>query len=86
MHLPEDRKLTRKEKEVVALICEGYRGSDAAAAMGISPNTLKHHVQHIYEKTGLGTHSEIILAFGATGSRTTLTDLVASLLPAYDWP
>jgi DNA-binding CsgD family transcriptional regulator len=86
MKLPEDRKLTPREKQAVALICEGYRGKDAAAAMGISPETFRRHIQNLYDKTGLGTHSEIILAFGATGTRTTLTDLVASLLPAYDWP
>ena len=46
-------RLTPREKEVVRLICRGYRNKQIAEDLRITPGTVKVHLMHIFEKTGL---------------------------------
>jgi len=52
-----DGSLTRREKEVFALMFLGYSQQDIAEKLSISLTTVGKHRQHIYDK--LGTHCEI---------------------------
>ena len=45
--------LTPREKEVVHLICKGLRKKQIAENLRITPGTVKVHLMHIFEKTGL---------------------------------
>lgn len=45
--------LTRREAEVLVLLARGLGDKQIAARLGISVRTANHHVQHIYEKTGV---------------------------------
>jgi len=47
--------LTARELEVLAALEQGGRNADIAAALGISPQTVRTHLEHIYDK--LGVHS-----------------------------
>jgi DNA-binding NarL/FixJ family response regulator len=49
----EASRLTPREKEVVRLICRGFRNKQIAENLHITPGTVKVHLMHIFEKTGL---------------------------------
>lgn len=46
-------RLTPREREVVRLICRGLRNKQIAENLHITPGTVKVHLMHIFEKTGL---------------------------------
>lgn len=48
--------LTRREREVLTLMCLGYDQKSIADHLCISPTTVSKHRQHIYEQ--LGVHNE----------------------------
>ncbi len=47
--------LTAREAEVLGMIATGLATKDIARALDISVRTVKHHVEHIYEKTGVAS-------------------------------
>ena len=49
----EASRLTPREKQIVALICRGLRNKQIAENLRITPGTVKVHLMHIFEKTGL---------------------------------
>lgn len=46
-------RLTGREREVLGLVASGSTNKDIAAALGISPSTVKNHLQNILEKLHL---------------------------------
>jgi two-component system, NarL family, nitrate/nitrite response regulator NarL len=52
-----DRKtrldLTPREQQVLELVEQGLRNKDIARELGIRPGTVKIHLKHIFEKTGV---------------------------------
>jgi FixJ family two-component response regulator len=53
-------RLTRREREVMALIARGRRNKQIAADLGLSENTIKVHRHHIMEKMGVATFAELM--------------------------
>ena len=51
--------LTRREQEVLALVCLGKRNNEIAEALGIAPQTVKTHLQNIFEKFSLRSKKEL---------------------------
>ena len=53
--LPYQRRsqLTPRELEVVGLVEQGLRNRDIARSLGIQTGTVKIHLKHIFEKTGV---------------------------------
>ena len=49
----EASRLTPREKQVVNLICRGMKNKQIAENLHITPGTVKVHLMHIFEKTGL---------------------------------
>jgi DNA-binding NarL/FixJ family response regulator len=49
----QSSRLTRRELEVARLVCQGLRNKEIATALRITPGTVKVHLMHIFEKTGL---------------------------------
>ncbi|HYL74165.1 MAG TPA: response regulator transcription factor [Bryobacteraceae bacterium] len=49
----ESSRLTPREKEVVRLICRGMKNKQIAEDLHITSGTVKVHLMHIFEKTGL---------------------------------
>jgi DNA-binding NarL/FixJ family response regulator len=45
--------LTVREQQVLTLVEQGLRNKDIAAELGIRPGTVKIHLKHIFEKTGI---------------------------------
>ncbi len=49
--------LTDREIEVLRLVAQGRSNREMAASLGITPKTVGHHVQHIYDKVGVSTRA-----------------------------
>ena len=49
--------LTVREVEILRLIARGSTNRQAAQALGLSPKTVGHHVQHVYSKIGVSTRA-----------------------------
>lgn len=45
--------LTTREQQVLELVEQGMRNKDIARELGIQPGTVKIHLKHIFEKTGV---------------------------------
>ena len=52
--------LSERETEIVALITSGMSNDAVSEALSITPNTLKKHLQHIYEKTGIHSRNRLV--------------------------
>ncbi len=46
-------ELTSREQQVLELVEQGYKNKEIAADLGIRPGTVKIHLKHIFEKTGV---------------------------------
>jgi two-component system nitrate/nitrite response regulator NarL len=61
-------KLTSRELQVMELIERGYKNKDIARALGIQTGTVKIHLKHIFEKTGIrGRYKLAILGLKQKG-------------------
>jgi ATP/maltotriose-dependent transcriptional regulator MalT len=54
--------LSHREQQVVALICLGYRNYEIAQMLVIAPETVKTHLQNIFDKFDLRSSKELRLA------------------------
>lgn len=54
--------LTRREIEVLAWVATGKTNAETAELLSIAPGTVKKHLDHIYEKLGVGTRTEAVVA------------------------
>lgn len=52
--------LSKREIEVVLLLCKGLISKEVAAHLGLSKNTIENHKQRIFEKTGTKNIAELI--------------------------
>jgi len=53
LHRQESSRLTAREKQVVQLVCRGMKNKEIGENLHITPGTVKVHLMHIFEKTGL---------------------------------
>ena len=50
-------ELTPREQQVLELVEQGFKNREIGAELGIRPGTVKIHLKHIFEKTGIhGRH------------------------------
>jgi two-component system, NarL family, nitrate/nitrite response regulator NarL len=52
-------RLTAREREVVRCVCRGLRNREIASELGITPGTVKVHLMHVFEKTGVKDRFEL---------------------------
>ncbi|HYP09604.1 MAG TPA: response regulator transcription factor [Bryobacteraceae bacterium] len=50
---PNRLELTSREQQVLELVEQGLRNKEIARELGIRPGTVKIHLKHIFEKTGV---------------------------------
>jgi DNA-binding NarL/FixJ family response regulator len=55
-----DYELTPHETRLLKLLVEGHNYTTAAASLGVSYNTIKFHMRHIYEKLQVHSKSEAV--------------------------
>jgi DNA-binding NarL/FixJ family response regulator len=46
-------ELTSREQQVLELVEQGFKNKEIASDLGIRPGTVKIHLKHIFEKTGV---------------------------------
>jgi DNA-binding CsgD family transcriptional regulator len=62
---PTVASLTNREREILALLADGLGNKQIAARLGISTNTVKTHLELLFEKIGVSSRAEAV----ATGVR-----------------
>jgi DNA-binding NarL/FixJ family response regulator len=60
-HLEKKVELTKKEKEIVDLICHGCRNKEIAQKLDISEQTVKSHCNRIFKKVGVSDRLQLAL-------------------------
>ena len=53
-------ELTKREREVAELAAKGLHNPEIAAALGISENTVKHHLKIAFQKMNINRRSKLI--------------------------
>ena len=70
-HLRICAKLTPREREIAECVCRGLRNREIGERLTITPGTVKVHLMHIFEKTGVKDRFELALhgrqILGVTG-------------------
>ena len=63
-NLPQTDKpvaLSRREREITALVAQGFRNREIADKLFISEQTVKNHMHNIFEKVGVQDRLELAL-------------------------
>jgi two-component system, NarL family, response regulator LiaR len=55
-----DLELTKREREVLALMVEGLNNTQIAGRLTVSPSTIKSHVSNILSKFGVSSRTEAV--------------------------
>jgi PAS domain S-box-containing protein len=53
--------LTRREREIVALICRGEADAEMSKQLNLSPHTVRNHVASLYKKLGVNRRSAVVI-------------------------
>ena len=62
LNYQEHGALTKREREVLALMLRGYSQEAIAELLCIAPTTVSKHRQHIYEQLGVHNEHDVLLA------------------------
>lgn len=54
-------RLTPREREIVRFICRGMKNKEIAESLSITAGTVKVHLMHIFEKTGVKDRFELAI-------------------------
>lgn len=76
------RTLSAREREVLALVAEGRTNSEIAGELGISPLTVKKHLERMYSSVGAANRAELIARTLRDGSNGRATGPPRHNLPA----
>jgi DNA-binding NarL/FixJ family response regulator len=57
---PGGPRLTTREQEVVRLVARGRSNKSIAHQLGISPRTVEGHLNHVFEKVGSTSRTELV--------------------------
>jgi len=61
--------LSKREQEVLLLLAEGFSNKEIAASLHVSEHTVKNHLFRMFEKLGVSSRMEAVLAaFGSASS------------------
>ena len=55
------RLLSQREREIVALVAQGFKNKEMAEKMFISEQTVKNHLHNIFDKLGVSDRLELAL-------------------------
>jgi len=73
--------LTARERQVLELVEQGYKNKDIAGELGIRPGTVKIHLKHIFEKTGVRGRFGLALCGLRERGMLSLTEAVGTAQP-----
>ena len=58
--MEQSASLTNREREILALLADGLGNKQIATRLGISPNTVKTHLELLFEKIGVRSRAEAV--------------------------
>jgi DNA-binding NarL/FixJ family response regulator len=56
-------RLTPREEEILMLLSKGFVNKEIAAKLGVSYETVRDHLRHIYEKLRVHSRGEAVARF-----------------------
>ncbi len=59
----KDEKLSQREEEILQQLSKGYSTKEIAEHLSVSVNTVRTHLQHIYEKLHVRSRTEAVVKF-----------------------
>lgn len=59
--LPELEQLSKREREILALICEAKSNPEIAVELGLSERTVRNHASNLFKKLGVKSRAEAIV-------------------------
>jgi two-component system nitrate/nitrite response regulator NarP len=62
------KQLTQKESLMLEKLCLGMTNQELAAAMNVSPNTVKFHLRNIYSKLNVRNRAEAVALYFSEGN------------------
>ncbi len=63
----EEHAITKREREMLELFARGLTYTEAGEVLGVSVNTVRTHVKHVYEKLHVSSKAEAVArVFGRT--------------------
>ncbi len=65
-------RLTKREKDIAILIAEGLSNREASTRLHLSESTVRNYLQHIYDKLGVSSRSELMLFWINRSLQTTI--------------
>ncbi|WP_109211952.1 MULTISPECIES: LuxR C-terminal-related transcriptional regulator [Microbacterium] len=63
------RELTARQAEVIALVARGHTNQQIALRLGISPRTVRKHVEDLFWRTGARSRTELAVLWTAPARR-----------------
>jgi DNA-binding CsgD family transcriptional regulator len=54
------RRLTPREREVLAWVARGKRNAEVAELLCLSPGTVRKHLENVYAKLGVNTRTAAV--------------------------
>lgn len=60
-------RLTQREWQVLTLVAQGYGNADIARLLFTSTSTVRKHMEHIFDQTGVRTRTAAVPAHVARG-------------------
>ena len=61
--IPKVEKLSQREEEILQQLSKGYSTKEIADRFSVSVNTVRTHLQHIYEKLHVRSRTEAVLKY-----------------------
>jgi DNA-binding CsgD family transcriptional regulator len=56
----EDQRLTARQREIVELVAMGHTNGAIAAALSVSPNTLRNHLAEVFRRLGASNRADVV--------------------------
>lgn len=78
-------QLTAREWQIIRLVARGESNAQIAAALFISPTTVHHHLDHIYEKLDIHNRAALTRWHLQGGRKWAVRPIVAKRTPALTW-
>jgi two-component system nitrate/nitrite response regulator NarL len=77
-------RLTPREREIAQLVCQGLKNKQISAVLGITPGTVKVHLMHIFEKTGVRDRFELAMQSSRIFASDGMAEVAGKSSPADD--